>query len=451
MGRKKKVEEAETKRNTPRVSLDNTAAKFEQEIEKPADLVMLDKLTVDQMEMPKGAVANKQPGISTPASRDTRPSVSAVESNYMPTKAEANNPVNTIKTPAAPTISDMLAQRRSELRKAAEKDKTDAVKMQKYYALTDALGALGKMGGTAIGGAIGGNMMDSAPIVADYQPNRGYLNAFEQAKQANERLRALDEQDFQLAYAKQQRDEEREYKAKIDALDRKYKKELIDYEAKIKKAIAQDNAELEAKLKADYATMLHEYDIELAKVKGQYNLDEKKLGLTTSKWQAETYNTTPVKLSNGKIVLVPNNYYNSIKDSLVDGTDITDKNVEQYIRANADDILSEWGIITPSSSATPKVATSSIGPVKTTSDTNTETPVVFDANKIAQAEKEALRKDVGIHGIPYMKPGDSSYVGQANDTAHTSKPTSKTADKKVDTKKDSKYSKEDLEFMSQFE
>ena len=42
MGRKKKVEEAETKRNTPRVSLDNTAAKFEQEIEKPADLVMLE-------------------------------------------------------------------------------------------------------------------------------------------------------------------------------------------------------------------------------------------------------------------------------------------------------------------------------------------------------------------------------------------------------------------------
>jgi hypothetical protein len=442
MGRKKKVEEAETKRNTPRVSLDNTASKMGQ-MEKPADLVMLDApMKKTSMEQITGA--KKTDGL---AGRTIFNPIQTVAPNakVSAAKAEATTPTT------ASTFSDMLAQRRNELRKTAEQDKTDAVKMQKYYALTDALGALGKMGGAAIGGAIGGNIGDSAPIVADYQPSRGYVEAFEKAKQANERLRALDEQDFQLAYAKQQRDEEREYKAKIDALDRKYKKELIDYEAKIKKAIAQDNAELEAKLKADYATMLHEYDIELAKVKGQYNLDEKKLGLTTSKWQAETYNTTPVKLSNGKIVLVPNNYYNSIKDSLVDGKDITDKNVEQYIRANADDILSEWGIITPSSSATPIVATSSIGPVKTTSDTNTETPVVFDANKIAQAEKDALRKDVGIHGIPYMKPGDSSYVGQANDATHTSKPTSKTAGKKVDTKKDSKYSKEDLEFMSQFE
>lgn len=362
MGRKKKVEEAETTRNTPRVSLDNTAAKFEQDIEKPADLVMLDKLTVDQMEMPKGAVANKQPGISTPASRDTRPGVSAVESNYMPTKAEANNPVNTIKTPAVPTISDMLAQRRSELRKAAETDKTDAVKMQKYYALTDALGALGKMGGAAIGGAIGGNMMDSVPVVADYQPSRGYLNAFEQAKQANERLRALDEQDFQLAYAKQQRDEERahqqkiakeerEYKAKIDALDKQYQKEMIEYKAQLEQAIAQGNMELKAKLDSAIAAKKHEYNVALASLKGQYALNEKNLGLQISQTQANEYNRTPVKTKNGQIVNVPNNTMKSIETSLIgetiNGVKVTKDNVAQVIMKNADEILPQWGISIP--------------------------------------------------------------------------------------------------------
>lgn len=367
MGRKKKVEEAETKRNTPRVSLDNTAAKFEQEIEKPADLVMLDKLTVDPMEMPKGAVANKQPGISTPASRDTRPSVSAVESNYMPTKAEANNPVNTIKTPAAPTISDMLAQRRSELRKAAEKDKTDAVKMQKYYALTDALGALGKMGGTAIGGAIGGNMMDSAPIVADYQPSRGYLNAFEQAKQANERLRALDDKEFNFAINKQQRDEERayqrkvmqnerEYKVKEKALDKQYQKEMIEYKAQLEQAIAQGNMELKAKLESAIAAKQHEYNVALASLKGQYALDEKNLGLQISQAQANEYNRTPVKTKNGQIVNVPNNTMKSIEASLigetVNGVKVTKDNVTQVIMKNADEILPQWGISMPMATAT---------------------------------------------------------------------------------------------------
>lgn len=362
MGRKKKVEEAETKRNTPRVSLDNTAAKFEQEIEKPADLVMLDKLTVDPMEMPKGAVANKQPGISTPASRDTRPSVSAVESNYMPTKAEANNPVNTIKTPAAPTISDMLAQRRSELRKAAEKDKTDAVKMQKYYALTDALGALGKMGGTAIGGAIGGNMMDSAPIVADYQPSRGYLNAFEQAKQANERLRALDEQDFQLAYAKQQRDEERayqqkmikderEYKAEMDKLDKQWQKDMIDYKSKIEQATLENNLALRAKYEAEAADREQKYWKMRAAINHKYNMDEKQWGHDIVKTQMGGRNQ-PFTLTDGTVANIPSNVFEEMKSffvdkGLIDGTYINPENVESFLRTRPDlvaDFVSKHGV-----------------------------------------------------------------------------------------------------------
>lgn len=335
--RKQKVEEADAKRKAPTISLGkNTAAN---------SFVP----TSEDTEAPPMTSAS-----------ETLPKVTN-HAKIVNAKREVNNPT-TIKAPTVPTISDMLAERRNELRKSVEKDKTDAVKMQKYYALTDALGALGKMGGTAIGGAIGGNMMDSAPIVADYQPSRGYVNAFEKARQANERLRSMDERDFQLVYAKRQRDEERanqqkiakeerEYKAKMDALDKKYQKEMIEYKAQLEQAIAQGNMELKAKLDADFAAKQHEYNVELAKVKGQYNLDEKKLGLTTSEWQANEYNRTPVRTKGGQIVNVPNNTMRSIEASLigetVNGVKVTKDNALQVIMKNADEILPSWGISIP--------------------------------------------------------------------------------------------------------
>jgi hypothetical protein len=85
--------------------------------------------------------------------------------------------------------------------------------------------ALGQMGGAAIGGAIGGNALDSAPKVAEYKANRGYIDAFEKAKQANDRLRTLDEKEFNLNYAKQQRDEERAYREQIAEAERKFRAE----------------------------------------------------------------------------------------------------------------------------------------------------------------------------------------------------------------------------------
>lgn len=76
------------------------------------------------------------------------------------------------------TISDLL----SSQREAAVKDKTDAGRMQQYYALADVFNALGKMGGAVVGGAVGGNILDSAPMVGEYKESRGYLDAFERAK-----------------------------------------------------------------------------------------------------------------------------------------------------------------------------------------------------------------------------------------------------------------------------
>ena len=137
-----------------------------------------------------------------------------VDSTNLVSKANKTvTPLNTL-TP----WEQMLANQRKQY----EQDKTDAVKMQKYYALTDALNAIGKMGGAAIGGAIGGDVLGGAPNVGEYKESRGYLDAFERAKQANDRLRALDEKEFQLAYNKAQRDEERAYKAQQDQIAREY-------------------------------------------------------------------------------------------------------------------------------------------------------------------------------------------------------------------------------------
>lgn len=123
-------------------------------------------------------------------------------------KEQTTNTENTENTQEqTPTIEGMF----EELKKARQQDKTDAVKMQKYHALTDAFNALGKMGGAAIGGAIGGNALDSAPNVGEYQPSRGYVDAFEKAKAANDRLRAIDDMEFKLAVDKLQKDEERKY------------------------------------------------------------------------------------------------------------------------------------------------------------------------------------------------------------------------------------------------
>lgn len=154
------------------------------------------------------------------------------------------------------TLSDYLSERREALKK----EKTDAVKMQKYYALTDALRSLGHMAGAAVGGAIGGNAIDSAPKVDEYKESRGYIDAFERAKQANEKLRALDDKEYDLAYAKQQRDEERAYNEKVRDEERKYRAELMRLESELRQAEKAGDREAEEKfrLKVLELTQAHE-------------------------------------------------------------------------------------------------------------------------------------------------------------------------------------------------
>lgn len=251
--------------------------------------------------------------------------------------------------PKSPTLSDMLA----EQRKTAIKEKTDAVNMQKYHALTDALGALGKMGGAAIGGAIGGNMMDSAPVVGEYQPSRGYIAAFEKAKNANDRLRALDEKEFNLLYNDLKRTEERQDKEQSLARERQWQKEMVDYKTKIDRATAEGNMKLKAELEAEAAARAHEYAMEQIAAKNAGSIAEKEIGKKMSDEQFERYNTELIAFKDGTSVSLPKNYYNAVANFFIDDDYITEKNVARYMRDNPTlvrKVLEQLGH-TPSSSA----------------------------------------------------------------------------------------------------
>ena len=265
------------------------------------------------------------------------------------TQAQAktiNVPQVTQTTEEAPafqaiTLSDMLAEQRQK----AEQEKTDAAKMQKYYALADAFAALGKMGGTAIGGAIGGNIMDSAPVVEGYQPNRGYLDAIEKSKKASDRLKELDEKEFNLAV----RDEERSYKQQIDKLNRDYQKAMVDYKNKIDRANAEqdfarkqelvkEQARIEQEMKEKNLELQHKYEMETLGLKNKYRQSEKAGSRANMQFQHDLYNSIPIAFENGTGIKMPKNEYEAMlkffKGRKIGGVTIDDKNIDGFISKN---------------------------------------------------------------------------------------------------------------------
>lgn len=127
----------------------------------------------------------------------------------------------TNETTTANPWEDIMKERR----KGLVKEKTDAEKMQRYHALTDVFNAFGKMGGSVVGGAIGGDALVGTST-KEYQPNRGYLDAIEKAKTANDRLRALDDTAFQFQMNKQLRDEQWAREDKKIAEQREYETQV---------------------------------------------------------------------------------------------------------------------------------------------------------------------------------------------------------------------------------
>lgn len=255
-------------------------------------------------------------------------------------QAVVQNPAG-LAMPKAPTLSDMLAKQRQ----VAIQEKTDAAKMQKYYALTDALGALGKMGGVAVGGAIGGGMMDSAPIVGEYKESRGYLNAFEKAKQANARLKELDNMQYQLAV----RDEERSYKQQQDKLNRDYQKMLIDYKNQIDRANADKDyerskelkmaiADMEQKHKKEMLELTKKYEQENLKIKNQYRQSEQAGSRANMQYQHDLYNSVPLAFNDGTGIRMSKNDYEGLlrffNGKKIGNVTVNKDNIDTFLRDN---------------------------------------------------------------------------------------------------------------------
>ena len=244
------------------------------------------------------------------------------------------------------TISDLVAGRLEELREKAETEKTDAQKMQKYYALTDALKSLGKMGGTAIGGAIGGDVIGGAPIVGEYKESRGYLDAFEKAKQANDRLRALDDKEFQLAekdadrsYQQQVAKAEREYKAALAQIDRDWQITFFDYKTKIEQALAEKNMALAQQYKLELMDEENKAKAAYQSVQNTHDANMKNLSLQIAYVQNNpNKKSTAVRFNDGNSVAIPDWLYESLEKSLVgsvvNGKTVKSSNVSQIIKDN---------------------------------------------------------------------------------------------------------------------
>lgn len=268
-------------------------------------------------------------------------------------------------------FSDLMAP----LRAAAVKDKTDAVKMQKYHALSDVFNALGKMGGAAIGGAIGGNMLDSAPNVGEYKESRGYLDAFENAKKANERLRALDVQEFQLAYDKRKRDEDRAYdkqtreaehayKRESDRLNREWTAEQNRINREWQKAVADQDFERQAALKKELARMEQNFKLQYQSINNAHEEALKRIGMETVQAQYDLYNPkSPVMFDDGRVVNLTKNQKENLlenfKGQTIGGVVVDEDNIDIVLRSNPDAFSGYFDLIgVKPQKAAPKASTS---------------------------------------------------------------------------------------------
>lgn len=283
-----------------------------------------------------------------------------------PTAQKLGEPDSTVQTPAAPSFADMLSARLAEMKEEAKQEKTDAVKMQKYHALANVLNSIGKLGGAAVGGAIGGNMADSAPNTGEYKRSQGYIDAFERAKKASDRLRDLDNQEYNLLarneereYNKFVRDAENEYKAQMMQLQREWDMEFFTYKSAIEQANAQQNMELRAKLEAEFAekqqqwkerAMLLQHDLAKKIEDYKYNIYEQK------NEDKKNQKTTPLTFTNKTKVDIPDNIYNELVRFYVDqgnvnGVAVDEENVLRELRKNpnlVNEFLALYGVVTPS-------------------------------------------------------------------------------------------------------
>lgn len=247
------------------------------------------------------------------------------------------NPAATTEVPATPTTAEekpkTLADYLGELRKKAEDEKTSSAKMQKYYALTDALKALGDMSSTAVGGIAGGGAMDAPYNIAEYKPNRGYLEAIEKAKKADERLRALDDKGFQLAM----RDEDRSFQQQMAKENRDFQRQMTEINAQRQEALAANNHKRALELLEEKNKLQTEHDEKITKLKYQYQTSIKNISKEIVKMQTSG-KKTQLWFDDGSKAEIGKDDYEALKRHIigkrVGGTTVTKENVDHIISAN---------------------------------------------------------------------------------------------------------------------
>lgn len=275
------------------------------------------------------------------------------------------------------SIADIFA----ESRKKAQKEKTDAEKMQRYYALTDALKILGDMGGSVIGGALSGDAMNGVSPTKEYEPSRGYIEAFEKAKAADEALRKLDQEEYKLELSFEKKKEEREYKEKQAAILQQYKLDIERLRQEYKTANEERRAQIRqeemaakaavqeriARLKAGlkYSHDLSYLD-ENAKVQMEIIDYKADVNGNSSNGQQSGEKTEPVMFHDNTTMEIPKRYYDSMKRDFVgndwNGRKVTKDNVGLYIKNNPDVVkayLESFGVTTDVSSSRETNTTSS--------------------------------------------------------------------------------------------
>lgn len=259
------------------------------------------------------------------------------------------------------TIQDYF----NEYKQAAIKDKTDAQRMQQYYALADVLKTLGQMGGGIVGGAIGGNVMDSMPNVGEYKASQNYINAFENAKKAKDRLRELDNQQFQLAlnmdertWKQQQAALEREYRMQEKALDQKWQMTFYDYQKKIEQAIADRDFARRAQLQKELQAAQQAHEMEKTKISGDYSLKARRISAYSGRGYSPKTKTRTIDFIDDSKITVSEDDYQRIQDYFIGGTygsedeEITNKNIKKFIRENPDIIKEFLGLDTNTTNET---------------------------------------------------------------------------------------------------
>lgn len=300
--RKEKVAEVTAARESRTISPDTTQ-KIES-LDKPSELAETEQRTIQKINndiTAKAVVANpKADGLAV------SPMAPLPKLSTPTAQAQAMQTGGIIKK-KAPTFSELL----EPARQSAIKEKTDAEKMQRYYALTDALNAIGKMGGAVVGGAVGGNILDSAPNVGDYQRSAGYIDAFEKAKQANERLKNLEDKNFQLAL----RDEERSYQQQLKQEERNWQMTLAKYNNAMAQAIADKNFERSRQLQLELAQMKQNHEKNLSDIRYRYETEIKKIGSDTVQKQYDLYHPKKqIVFDNGTGIEVTDAEYKGMYD-----------------------------------------------------------------------------------------------------------------------------------------